>query len=78
MGVYLSEPKTDKNWITGSKPGMEFHSTEMQGSFILNQDGEKPWKMQLSMIWILGMVILCLLSLMAMEVYIKSCRLLSE
>ena len=68
MGVYLSEPKTDKNVITGSKNGMEFTSVEMQGIIILNQAGEKPWRTQPFMIWISEMAILCLLYSMATEV----------
>ena len=36
MGVYLSEPKTDKNGASGSKGGMEFYSAEMQGIIIVS------------------------------------------
>ena len=68
MGVYLSEPKTDKHSATGSKGGMEFQSAEMQGISFLNQAGEKPWKMQLFINLMLEMEIPYLLCLMDMEV----------
>ena len=35
MGVYLSEPNTNKNTVKGQQGKMAFCSTEMQGIFFI-------------------------------------------
>lgn len=68
MGVYLSEPNTNKHLKEGKKDAMAFVSGEMQGIIIVIEAGEKVWRMLPSMNWILGMEIVYLLFLMGMEV----------
>lgn len=68
MGVYLSEPNTNKHLKEGKKDAMAFVSGEMQGIIIFIEAGGKVWKMLPYINWILEMGIVCLLFLMVMEV----------
>lgn len=70
MGVYLSEPATEKHVQEGMGNGMSFCFAEMQGiclSFI-KKDGERTCRMQPFTILTSVMEIACLPSLMGMEV----------
>lgn len=46
MGVYLSEPNTQKEIKEGSGTGLVFCKAEMQGTHFTIQAGEEIWKMQ--------------------------------
>ena len=46
MGVYLSEPNTEKKINEGMKNGITFCVAEMQGKISFIQAGEKTCKMQ--------------------------------
>ena len=72
MGVYLSEPETKKNSVTGNHKNMKFASAEMQGRGRCIQGGEKTWRMQQFTSSILEMGTAYLRFLMAMEVCKKN------
>ncbi len=70
MGVYLSEPITEKKVKEGSGKGFTFCMAEMQGKAYMTQDGEKTWRMLRSMKWSWETATLSSQSLMATEVYL--------
>lgn len=49
MGVYLSEPITEKKVMEGKGKGFTFCMAEMQGMPLFIQDGEKTWRTPPSM-----------------------------
>lgn len=49
MGVYLSQPYTEKSIKEGTGNGLIYCKAEMQGILWVNQVGEGPWKTLLSM-----------------------------
>jgi hypothetical protein len=46
MGVYLSEPITEKSFKAEEGNKYSYTSAEMQGLLPYIQDGEKPWRMR--------------------------------
>lgn len=48
MGPYLSQPKRDKNTVTGEGKSVMFVASEMQGIPLLMKVGEIQWKMHIS------------------------------
>lgn len=45
MGVYLSEPVTEKQIKEGKGKGFTFCMAEMQGRLVTSQVGERVWRM---------------------------------
>jgi hypothetical protein len=69
MGVYLSEPVTEKTTkVGGNRKDLSYVSCEMQGKPSIIKVGENLWRMLPSMKLILEMVTLFSLCLMVMEV----------
>lgn len=78
MGVYLSEPITEKTVKEGTGKGFTFCMAEMQGKQPLIKVGEKIWKMPPSMKLNLETVTPFSLSLTGMEVLPDPYRTLSQ
>ena len=74
MGVYLSEPNTEKEIKEGKGSGVVYCKAEMQGICCSRQVGGSPWKMPLFMKLTLEMEIVSLGSLTDMEVPILELR----
>lgn len=51
MGVYLSEPITEKNVKEGTGKDFTYCMAEMQGTPLLTKDGARTWRMPLSFKW---------------------------
>lgn len=78
MGVYLSQPNTQKNTVRGKSGKMAFVSVEMQGIVDEMKVGEKTWRMLQYMKLISEMEMPYSLCLMDMEVLVVECRFLSQ
>lgn len=77
MGVYLSEPITEKTVKEGTGKGFTFCMAEMQGSHAIIKAGEKIWRTPQSMKLNLATATHSSQSSTAMEVHPHSPRTLS-